>query len=348
LYNVITKTNKAGGEKMTTISNSKLKCFNRCQRQYYYKFIMGLQAKKKKEVLERGSLVHECLEHYYLKGGDPQAMVPVLKSYKKKLSKMFDEERVLYEEIPHEVAQIMRGYHRHWKTLDHYELATYQGKPIIETAFEIPLTKNVILGITLDRALEDDQGIWVQDTKTAKNLPSDNFRTTDTQSTLYEWGLEKVMGIKSAGMIWDYVRTKVPTEPQLLVRGGLSKNSRIDTDQYTYLRALKKHGLDRKDYEDFLKTLPTTKSFYHRIKCPRDTHLMRETLKMAMIVGERIHNLSKKSEDYYTRSISYLCDRDCEFRELCSAEMQGSDTKFMVDHYFEPRKEDKYGDKAQE
>jgi hypothetical protein len=334
--------------KKTETSNSKLKCFNRCPRQYYYKYMENLQAKKKKETLERGSLVHECLEHYYLEGGNTQAMVPPLKNYKKKLRKMFDEERVLYEEIPHDVAQILRGYHRHWKTLEHYELATYQGKPIIEMAFEVDLTPNVILGVTLDRSLEDHMGLWVMDTKTAKQLPSDNFRTTDTQSMLYEWALEKVLGMKTAGMIWDYVRTKTPTVPEVLKNKQLSKRSNIDTDQYTYKRAIKEHGLDLEDYKDFVKTLPTTKNFYHRIKNPREPHMIHETLKMAVIVGERIHELRNKKKDYYTRSISFLCDRDCEFRDLCIADMQGSDTKFMIEHYYEPRKEDKYGKRAEE
>lgn len=335
----------------TTISNSKLKTFTRCQRAYYYKYVLNLQGKRKKETLERGTLVHACLEDYYRKGFEPKAMIQPLKDYKKKLRKMFDEERALYEHIPGEVAQILRGYHRHWQDQRRFEVLNL-GKdigPAVEAVIEVPLTSNVELGVTLDLAVEDHMGIWVMDTKTARTLPSDEFRLTDTQSRLYEWALEQVLGKEVMGIIWNYVRTKVPAVPELLKSGGLSKRKNIDTDKYTYLKTIKDHDLDPADYEDILSILPDSKIFYHRIRCSKDKVMMKDVLESAALAGERIHQLRERDNPKnYLRGLSFMCERDCEFRPLCVADMKKEDTDFIINTYYEPRKEDKYGNKDQE
>jgi hypothetical protein len=330
-----------------TITNSKLKSFTRCQRQYYYKFVLNLEAKRKRESLERGTLTHQCLEAYY-RNGSMKAMIPVLKDYRKKLKKMFDEERVLFENIPNEVITILRGYHRVWKDTERLEILEYDGEPVIERTFKIPLTSKVQLGFTMDLGVKDELGIWVMDHKTAKNLPSDDFRLTDTQSELYQFGLEEVLDTKVQGIIWNYIRTKVPTVPELLKRGGLTKRKNIDTDRYTYLKAIKEHGLDPADYQDILSTLPTSKAFYNRIRCPRNTNLMIDVVKSAGVVGTRIHNLQEADKDKYVRSLSFMCDRGCEFRPLCIAEMMGHDVDFTISTYYQERKEDKYGDFEEE
>lgn len=339
-----------------TISNSKMKAFTRCQKMYYYKYVLNLQGKRKKETLERGSLVHACLEQYYLNDYNVKAMLPPLKDYQRKLRKMFEEEAALYQQIPHEVAQILRGYHRYWGDKQRFEILEIGGEPVIEKAFEIPITDHVILGITLDLAIEDHMGIWVFDTKTAKVLPSDEFRLTDTQSCLYEWGLEHELAkarrkkkVETKGVIWNYVRTKVPTVPALLQSGELSRRSNIDTDRYTYLKAIKDNGLDPGAYRDFLKTLPDSKNFYHRIKCPRNPKMIREVLNNAIVVGETIYELAcRNNPTHYTRGLSFMCERQCEFRQLCTAEMLGHDVDFTIKTHYEPRKEDKYANKTEE
>lgn len=334
---------------MTVISNSKLKTFTRCQRMYFYKYVLNLQAKQKRDVLERGTLVHACLEEYYRNDFDPKKMAGPLKDYKKKLKKMFDEEAALYAEIPGQVAQILRRYHNHWKDANRFEVANYDGEPIIERAFIIPVTSKVEIGMTLDMAVIDKMGHWVFDNKTAKKIPSDDFRTTDSQSALYEWGYEEVTGKKTKGIIWNYLRTKLPTVPELLKGGTLSRRANIDTDQYTYIKAVKAVEQDPEDYMDFIKTLPTSKNFYNRIRCPRNPRMIKETLEAAIITGTRIANLEgETSPKKYVRSISFMCDRGCEFRSLCMADMMGLDTKFMLKAQYEPRKEDKYDHKIEE
>lgn len=338
---------------MTVISNSKLKTFTRCQRQYFYKYVANLQSKLKKEPLERGTLVHACLEEYYRNDFDPKKIAGPLKLYKKKLSKMFDEEAALYAEIPGEVAQILRRYHNYWKDGERFEVATVgKGKKtekIIEKAFIIPVSGKVEIGMTLDMAVRDSMGLWVWDNKTAKQIPSDDFRTTDTQSALYQWGLEEVTGEKTRGIIWNYLRTKLPAVPEMLKGGTLSRRANIDTDQYTYTQAVKAVEQDPADYKDFIKTLPKSKNFYNRIKCPRNAHMIKEVLTAAIVTGTRIAQLeeSQKAEEY-VRSISFMCDRGCEFRSLCMADMMKLDTKFMMKTQYEPRKEDRYDHKQEE
>jgi hypothetical protein len=47
------------------LSNSKVKTWNRCPKQWEFKYIYGLRPKKKTIQLERGSWVHELLMVHY-------------------------------------------------------------------------------------------------------------------------------------------------------------------------------------------------------------------------------------------------------------------------------------------
>lgn len=328
---------------MPVISNSKLKSWTRCQRLYYYSWVLKLQPKRKREQLEKGTLTHSCLEAYYRSGMDPKAILRPIKLYRKKLSKLFEEEQVLYESIPADAATILRSYHRHWRDDKRIEVLEHDGEPVIERAYVVPLTGNIEVGFTIDLGVKDKLGEWVADHKTAKQLPSDDFRMTDTQSTIYMWGFEQVRGKPVTGMLWNYIRTKTPTVPEVLQNGKLSRRKNMDTDRYTYLKAIKALGQDPEDYADMLETLPSSKNFYHRIRCPRNKYMLKETLTALAVSGKRIASLEgEQNPRYYVRSISFMCDR-CEFRTLCTAEMMGHDTKFIIKKSYEPRKEDNYG-----
>jgi len=58
-----------------------------------------------------------------------------------------------------------------------------------------------------------------------------------------------------SGIIFNLVRAKLPTVPQVLKSGGLSKAKSIDTDVDTYLQAIKDNRLNPNDYVDILNHL---------------------------------------------------------------------------------------------
>jgi hypothetical protein len=301
---------------------------------YYYKYELNLQRKLKSIPASMGSLIHKCLEIYYREGY--KHIPKAFDEFNKSLSKLFDEERALYKDLPQEVARIMRGYHLYWQDYKNLRVVRDEQGPLVEREIVVPITQDISVKVVIDLMAEDPLGLWIVDHKSCKDLPQDDFRTTDVQSTLYYW-VARQLGYRPNGIMWNYIRTKAPTEPKVLKSGGLSR-AKIDTDKATYLEAIKKYGLDPADYQDILSSL-SYKSFFTRIKLPKPAPVVKSVLRDLVTVGKRMMRLQGKPEAYFVRSLQRSCDWDCEFRPLCIADLLGHDTQFMIATHYERRED---------
>ena len=314
------------GPNLIETSFSELQCFRRCQMKHHYRYIMKLEKKTKDLPLERGSVLHLCLEAFYKTG----EWKPELKKYKKKFNRLFEEERELYGDLPAEVFRIMRGYcnyhknDRKWKVLG------------VEVPFKVRLPNSrVVLEGYIDLCVEEKTGIWVVEHKTHKDIPSHDYRMMDVQPTLYYYVAEQHFGSDVVmGCIYNYLRTKPPTVPKLLKSGKLSK-AKIDTDRATYLAAIKKHGLDRDDYEEVLSRL-SYRNYFRRERIPKPEGLVRKVIGEAIITGHLIEPF-KQGRLLPARTFIKSCLWDCEFLPLCYASLHGHDVGFLIKNEYRPR-----------
>jgi ATP-dependent helicase/DNAse subunit B len=326
----IIKIGDVDSEGLLELSFSKVKQFRRCKKKYHYKYVQGLKKRKAGIALRRGSWLHECLETHYRDGNWKIGY----NNYKKEnWDKLFDEEKIEEKDLPDEIQRIMEGY------LRLYEEKEKELKIVaVEQDFKIriPGTPIVLVGI-IDLLAYDDMGLWVIDHKTVKRVPDEELRLTDLQLSLYYWvmtQIKKEMNIpvdKIAGVMFNYLRTKTPTIPQELKRGGLSKNKRIDTDYYTYYNTILEHELDPNDYVDILNHVKNNK-FYERKRLPKSNHLIRSFVKELLYTGEEI-----LKNNHYPRNPHRDCSWDCDYKNLCIADLHGHDTKFMIEQEFEKR-----------
>ena len=320
------------------ISVSRAKKWKSCQVAHDYKYVQKLRPKAKARPLTLGSLVHKCLEYRAL----GQDWVKVIKDFKAgEWSKLFEEERFELGDIPGDAYRIMRGYHYYYLESD---------KRYKTIAAEVPFrvrvegTPVVLVGL-IDLILLDtvDNSIWCFEHKTAKKgIPSEEFRMTDIQTTLYLYVMEHLapyLGYKPGqvkGVMLDYLKTQPPTIPEVLKNGTLSKR-KITCDYYTYLKCLEKVGGDPKEYQEVLEYMKTN-VFYRRVPITKSQAMTNETLADMIAVGRQIKSISGKCP---TRNLSWNCDRPkCEYRDLCIAEIQGFDTSTIIKLNFEI-KEDK-------
>jgi len=327
-------------EQLIEVSFSELKSWRRCQKQHHYKYRQNLQRKTKALPLYKGSVVHSCLEYHY-KGKDWKE---AWKLFKEEFDKLFPEEKAVYGDLPTEVARLMKGYIAYYKDEEWEVVKDNKGKPIVEREFKIriPKTRVVIKGV-IDLIIRDKYGIWVVDHKTVKKEPpSQEFRMSDVQTTLYFWvvlTLCEKWGIdpkEVKGAIFNYIRTEPPKEPELLQNGTMSKRN-IDTCWLFYKSALKKAGLDPKDYLDMKKKLAGNEAkFYHRHRMDKPKTLIKTLLQEAVFTGYQIEAFS----DHPVRSLDKSCDWGCEYKELCYAELQGLDTESLIRALYERRDED--------
>lgn len=310
------------------VSNSKVKTYRRCPNQYKYKYPMKLRHKAKKVHLEKGTWCHALLQAHY-EGKDWKK---VHKRLTKEFNNLWGEIREDLGDLPGECRRIMRGYFRQYPD----DLKRYK---VIDAEMDemVTLPNGLQLNIIIDLVLEDliDGGLCFWDHKFRGKLGDPDDMLLDPQLTLYFWGLEAMGYHDMRYGMYNEVRTKVPTVPKLLARGGLSVAKNIDTDVYTYQKAIRDNDLDPTDYEEILHHIATNEEmrFFRRTPIPKDPPVLRTTMKE--LVDTAIEIQRAERENRYPRSFESSCKWDCEYKGLCITELHGGDISSMIRQDFE-------------
>lgn len=329
------------GPDLIELSVSRAKKWKQCQQAHDYKYVDKLKPKSKSRPLTLGGLVHSCLETR----AEGKNWVQAVKDFRDgDWAKLFEEERAELGDMPNDAYRIMRGYHYYYLESDkRYQTIGSE----IPFRIRVEGTKIVLVGI-IDLILQDttDGGIWCFEHKTAKkDLPSEEFRMTDIQTTIYirvMKHLGKALGYNPdsvKGIIIDYLKTSPPTIPEVLKNGTLSKR-KIKCDRYTYLECIKSINGNPEDYQEMLEYMDTN-VFYKRVPIVRTPSMENLIIADMITTGNQIRAISGKCP---TRNLSWTCDRPkCEYRDLCIADVQGFDTTVLKQMNYEPiEKEEEY------
>lgn len=296
------------------VSFSRIKSRRRCHRQHYYKYTENIERKRPPISMYKGRIVHDLLEAN-LTGGKWQKK---LAEFEKQYKKLFREERDELGDVPGDMKRVMHGYLDFWAKdgLKYLE---------VEQKHEVELTKNIVFSFRLDAVVQDKKKRkWVFERKTPKKFPNEDVRLADVQTLLYTWALGR-LGVKTDGVLWDYVRSKPPTIPEPLKRGGLSIAQDMDTDYNTYLAAIKRHKLNPRDYKEKLESLKGSEAnFYRRV------YMVVSDDVVDTLVDDMMHTAKDilKDPDSKVRTLSFDCN-GCQYFQLCQAELRGLDTDFI-------------------
>jgi hypothetical protein len=164
--------------------------------------------------------------------------------------------------------------------------------------------------------------VWCIDHKTHRVIPDEDARFSDIQTVLYYWAL-KQNGYQVDGVCWDYLRTKAPAVPEKLKAGGLSRRANIDTDQVTYLKAIRDNGLNPDDYKDMLD-LVKDKVFFKRVFLPAPSKALVES-----VVSDFFNTAREiESSESCVRNLTKDC-KMCSYFAICSAEVRGIESNFI-------------------
>lgn len=313
---------------MLTTGFSRLRSWRRCRRLHNYRYRQFLTRLRPKVPLIRGTILHELL-NARAKGENPKA---VLIKYEKEYGKLFREEREEYGDMIGDCANIFRRY---------CEAYDRDGLTVIASEHEIRIvlieSTTRFPGLefkgTIDRVLLDKQAKrrWISDSKSHKNIPGEEARFNDLQTVFYVWAWNVQNPRRPVdGVIWDYLRTKLPTLPEVLKSGKLSQRSNIDTTHGEAARVVAEHckqtGEDPLDYHEWLEGLRgREEKFFRRVFLPSPPRIMVDTIVREMqTTGEQM--IRELDDD--TRTLTKDCSF-CEFRELCHAELRGQDAEFI-------------------
>lgn len=309
---------------MYKVSHSKVKCYRHCMRQFYYRYVMKIRRRVKPRPLTVGSLIHNCLESYFKTG---YYLKEINKWKRNEYDKMFKEERVEFEDVAPLAKELMRGYISSWK-LTGLEMVW------VEKDFEVEIFPGINLVGKID-GLAKDKRRWLVEHKTANKMPGEEVRIFDTQVILYNAVLPELGERRVSGVIWDYIKTKLPAKPELLKSGGLSTRKNIDTTPEVYLREIKRHGFDPEGYKDILKELEVKRqNFYRQVKLPISKDMSDRVMAELIVTSNMMREHEAKANGdsrAYPRNLTRDCSW-CDMGDLCHAELVGSDTDFILKH----------------
>lgn len=236
---------------MEKFSFSKIKSYKTCPRQYYYSYVQNLEPIIKNIAFNIGSAVHGLLEHLY-KGTFKLWNDIVSEVHSGKLNTDFLEmDKIDKEMILFMVSQYLKIYN---SDIAEYEIVG------IELPFQVQLEDCLFEGI-FDGVFKDQYGqYWIHEIKTAKNLPTGlaDLLVLDDQINYYCWAFEQIFGISPAGVLYSVLKKTVPSKPDKLKNGTLSKAKTQNTTYEVYLEAIKEHDLNPDDYTDFLDFLKSS------------------------------------------------------------------------------------------
>jgi PD-(D/E)XK nuclease superfamily len=358
------------------VSQSRVKQFRRCQKQYSFRYdypvLYGGKAKqemvplRKKLPLYRGSWMHALQEalHHQWAGATPfefvfgegrQAIKAEVETWQdvqelltQAFESMFDEEKEDLGDLAFDTERMFKRYLKFWdEDQETYSVAELpDGSPAIEFLVESPLTKfglkDVAFKGKIDLLVEDDEygGLWIWDGKWMKNIPAPDERMMSPQAPLYVWGLREKYGLDVRGFVYNYARSKPPSIPHVLKNGTLSIAKKIDTDQRTFLQAIKDtHGKNWKRYIPYYKPklldLKGRERFwFDRARIPVDDDLILRAVREYVATVRDIQTREKRRE-YVPRSYFYNCKFGCDYHGICVAEYQGLEIEPMVEAQYQ-------------
>jgi hypothetical protein len=324
---------------MRTVSWSRVKTWRRCHKQHDYKYNQRLQRKKRSIPMLRGSILGEMLDARAITSMPnmpKKSPLAVLKKYAKEYAKLFLEQREKYGNVPEDVRILFEGYERKYANENLKYLS-------VEEFIAIDLGKDIrFIGYT-DKRVEDKNGLaFLMDHKTHKVIPNDDQRFSDLQNVFYIWAWNENNKTRPVqGFLWDYIRTKPPTVPEQLKNGELTQRANIDTDYWTYLAEIRRLKLDPKPYAETLARLKQQSDrTYIRVSLPNPSKTMIKLITDDLKeTANQIHGGRSNSKD---RNMTRMCPSDCDFYQLCSAEIRGLDAKFIQKTEYEERDPDEH------
>lgn len=323
-----------GGKRVTT--HSMLKTYLSCPKAGQYKYAERLKGRRltsRDQPLQRGTWVHELLQTHY-EGGDWRETHD---RNTRKYNTLMDEEKEALGDLPTEAARLMRSYLWHYGANKDDPLHGWNvlgAEQTFEAVWPDSEDGLDIYRCRVDLLVEDEYGKIIVDHKTHKALPDMTFRILDAASPLYIWAARE-SGHDVRGFLWNYIKTKPPTKPELVYVGKPQERlstKAIDTDWPTYARAIKEYGLDHtaEPYRSRLRSLKAqrwvsgnvqTSPFFRRDILEKDEDILARVVATAMKTRDRMHG-DFDDFDIVERNMGRSCSW-CSFSTLCTTEMYG-------------------------
>ena len=328
---------------MNGISYSAINTYQRCPKQYEYKFVYKIQRKKQNVNLFDGINAHEFLKEFFLAlqrgASTDEAWESVLLTAEDAvdMSVLFEEELVVAEKQVDTILRVLKNYvdqyQEEWEVLH------------VEEEFLIMLDTGDVITFTPDLVVRDRNGaVWIVDHKTTSSSVEEGLPFGDMQALLYYAGV-KALYPECAGFMFSRMRKKLPTVPRLTTTGKtrVADLARIDTTYEMLRDFLQEKAPGLLSDEAHQRRLAQLRDQGNRFFWTENVFVTDEQVDTVIKDAAFIINQIKQSEtlDHYPRHLlesrGYKDCRKCEFKPLCQGDMLGWSTTDLLFEEYEPR-----------
>jgi len=355
------------GVKVFKMSTTEREEFKRCRRRWDFASLsrQGLEPKKPAIQLWFGTGIHRGLEVFYREQKNPveefeQWAKTEVERIRQSQNGLWDEQ-VQELENTIELGKRMLENYVAWASIE--DSTSENGFTEVlytEREFQTPILDpsgnparfidrngqvwEMHLVGRLDMVVRDHYGkIWLMDHKTSKDKLDPQILILNDQMTVYLWAAQQIFKMPFEGAFYNVLRKKLPTVPQLLKTGSLSKSKQIDTTYEVYLAEIEKHGFNPEDYRDILEHLqekPNT--FFQREKVRRNQHEIATAGRLLFL--EAIDMLN---DPFIYTNMTWDCRWDCDFAQLCKAMNRNDDVDWLLRAMYQKRQSEGVYDRIQ-
>lgn len=336
-------------------SLSAYKAWQRCEQNYEYSYVRRLRPIVRDLAPQRGIIIHEWLAEFYrqLQGGKSaeEARTLALTTIQEQKPKIDAAKTTAFLAGDHELAQeyddllpsVVRILGRYYHVRGKHDAQKYDVLMVEETV-RVRIAPATVSTSIIDLVLRDRQTgvVWLVEHKSSGNIPDSSVRLRDFQTLLYATVLEQTRGIHVDGVLWNYLRTKEPTWPEVLKNGTLSRKANIDSTWEVYRHAIQERGLDPAQYEDMRLRLEGREEtvFFQRhehIIVTDPTILLADYIDTAKVVKTKRRQW-EQGRARPLRSLSRDCNW-CPYYRLCETVITGGDEEDIIRMRFTTGKE---------
>lgn len=305
---------------MFKVSQSKVKSWRTCRAQYSFKHVDKLRRKRKKRPLVFGTIVHSMIEAH-ANGDDPMAKLDAIDLTS---GKLFRKEREEYGDLIEDLRVIMEEYFDFWPD-DQLLYSRRKGRNA-EHAFEIEIADGILFKGKIDAVGRYKKTRRLVEHKTFTRLPSDDDRWRSVQSAVYIRAIE-ILGwwTDIDGTLWDYVRSKAPSTPQLLKNGEISRRQ-LDSLPTRVEAFIRSQGKDPKKFKEMIAAAKANReNYFLRIPTSLRKAVVDETFSEFLETAREMSELHGKSR---VKTVGAHC-KWCDYAALCQAGSLGLDVEFI-------------------
>lgn len=273
-----------------------------------------------------GSAFHEGLRAYYQ-----------YEDYEKAFLEAYTDCDANENETRQVGTELLRSYANWAKRTDDFSVVD------MEQTVDVQLGDTVIYRFRYDGLVKDVKGnYWIKEFKTAGQIPRDlDWLSFDFQMIAYQLGMTEFLGFPIKGSIYTFIWKKMPSVPEVLKRGGLSKK-KIKTTYATYLAALQAYASEsgedieqlKKEYGMHLMNVQIRESldFFKRIT-------IKSSAKRCGFYKRALVNIGLEMTSgpvIYPSPNKFSC-QNCAFSGPCYIRLGGGDPSKQLSLYYDRR-----------